>query len=73
MENSVMDVVVSEDELKLPPRQWKQFWKNLQDCGLLSSAELDAVRKARHLHRDRFLASRKRAPNNGEARWVLSP
>jgi len=70
MENSVMDVVVSEDELKLPPRQWKQFWKNLQDCGLLSSAELDAVRKARHLHRDRFLASRKRAAKAAQEQTV---
>jgi len=70
MENSVLNVIVSEDELKLPPRLWKEFWKNLQECGLLSSSQLNAVRKARHLHRDRFLASRKRAAKATQEKTV---
>jgi len=58
--DAVVDAIVSEDELALPVRQWKTFWKWLQDSGLLSPKQLDAVRKARHLARDRFLAARKR-------------
>lgn len=65
MDSTLLDALISEDELRLPPRQWKVLWQSLQDSGLLSPAELGAIRKARHLHRDRVLAARNRAARAG--------
>lgn len=61
MSSQLVDAIVSEDELLLPPRQWKPLWESLKNSGLLSQSELDAIRRARHLSRDRVLAAKNRA------------
>jgi len=61
MPSFLVDALVSEDELRLPPRQWRPLWESLKNSGLLDQSELDAIRRARHLYRDRVLAAKNRA------------